>query len=146
MRCRLVGSLSFPFAITQQGGRSEGCASWACNKLTVGERGGEGKVKLFPSPAPRSCPLQCICSFYSMSLCSSYAPPPPAPQFLYTWCRPARKAKCVIVSDAKYFVNARNRAEKKTLLAGVCWSYLWLYIFHLAKCEFYIYHPYVNSA
>lgn len=29
-----------------------------------------------------------------------------------------RKAKCVIVSDAKHFVNARNRAEKKTLVAG----------------------------
>ena len=53
-----------------------------------------------------------------MSSRSSYAPP----QFGFlTLCTPdvdTRKAKCVILSDAKHFVNARNRAEKKTLLAG----------------------------
>ena len=45
---------------------------------------------------------------------------PPQLSFL-SLCTPdvdIRKAKCVIVSDAKHFVNARNRAEKKTLLAG----------------------------
>ena len=105
----------------------------------------KGKVVSFPGPSlpPTSMHLLLLLHVLAQVL---RTPPPPAPQFLYTWCRPARKAKCVIVSDAKYFVNARNRAEKKTLLAGVCWSYLWLYIFHLAKCEFYIYHPYVNSA
>ena len=71
-------------------------------------KGKEGKVKLFPSPAPPSRPLQCVCSFYAMPLCSSYAPPAVwLFDSLYTWC-----------SDAKDFFNARNCAEKKTLLAG----------------------------
>ena len=119
MRGWLVASLAFSFPVTQQGGRSTGRASWTCNKLTVGERGGEGKVKLFPSPAPPSRPLQCVCSFYPMPSRSSYAPPAVwLFDSLYTWCIDTRKAKCVIVSDAKQFVNARNRAEKKTLLAG----------------------------
>ena len=107
MRGWLVASLAFSFPVTQQGGRSTGRASWACNKLTVGERGGEGKVKLFPSPAPPSRPLQCVCSFYAMPLCSSYAPPAVwLFDFLYTWC-----------SDAKDFFNARKLCWKENLLA-----------------------------
>ena len=108
MRGWLVASLAFSFPVTQQGGRSTGRALWACNKLTVGERGGEGKVKMFPSPAPPSGPLQCVCSFYPMPLCSSYAPP----QFGFlTFCAHD-------VATRKTSLMVENCAEKITLLAG----------------------------
>ena len=59
--------------------------------------------------------------FAPFTPCPCAVPTLPLQFGFLTLCTPdvdTRKAKCVIVSDAKHFVNARNRAEKKTLLAG----------------------------